>query len=73
MKPFVDQMADFDKRREAARITSSELARVAGIQKATLSRYRKGGAEPGISQWIRLNGVLDALIVERAEAIRSAR
>jgi predicted transcriptional regulator len=70
MKPFRDQMADFDERRKAARVSYRDLFKVTGIQPANLSRYRNGHAEPTISQWVRLNEALDAIIAERIKGLR---
>lgn len=70
MKPFADQMVEFDERRKAARVTYRDLARIAGIQPATLSRYRNCVVEPGLSQWVRMNNALDAIIQERTEQLK---
>lgn len=70
MKQFVDQMAEFDARRQAARITYRDLHRITGIQPANLSRYRRGSAEPSMAQWVKLNNALDAIIAERMAELR---
>jgi len=71
MKQFADQMADFDKRREAALVSYRYLAKRTGIQPANLSRYKTGAAEPTLSQWIKLNNALDAIIAERTQTLQA--
>lgn len=70
MKPFHEQMVEFEARRLAARVTDRELSIASGgIAEATISRYRCGVMEPRVSQWARLNDALEALIAERASTL----
>ena len=70
MKAFAEQMSEFDARRRAARVTYRDLARITGIQPANLSRYRNHVSEPSLSQWVKLNNALDAIIAERVTELR---
>jgi transcriptional regulator with XRE-family HTH domain len=70
MEPFIDQLARFDERRRAARISYADISRATGIQKANLSRYRRGHVSPSMDQWVKINLALDALIAQRAEELR---
>lgn len=73
MKLFWEQMADFDARRERARITDAELAAEAHTAPATISRYRTGVMEPSVSRWANLNNALDRLIARRIESLQQAQ
>lgn len=70
MKPFLEQMADLDQRRQEARISSAELARRVGTSEATLSYYRRGSRQPNVDKWTRINATLEKIIAERAETLR---
>lgn len=70
MKPFADQMVEFDARRMAARVTDEELAQRAGLQASAISHYRRGRRQPLVDGWARLNNALDGLIRERSEQLR---
>lgn len=70
MKPFAEQMLEFETRRKAARVTDRDLCKITGIQPANLSRYRHRAAEPSLSQWVKLNNALDAVIAERTLELR---
>lgn len=71
MKPFAEQMSEFDERRGAARVSYRELAKATGIQPANLSRYRNRVTEPSLSQWVKLNNALDVLIAERRAELKA--
>lgn len=70
MKPFKDQMHDFDERRRAARVTDEELSKRAGVHVSAISHYRKNRRQPLVDGWARLNSALDELIEERAAELR---
>ena len=70
MEPFVDQWAEFEARRLAAGVTYRDICLHAGIQPANLSRYKNRGAEPTITQWVRIQGALNAIIRERATKLQ---
>lgn len=69
MKPFLEQMADLDVRRQAAKITDQELAEVAGVDRFMLSKYRNGHRRPSMDNWIALNNALETVIVQRHAAL----
>lgn len=69
MKPFSDQMREFDQRRRHARIKDEELSEVSGVACATISRYRHGRQQPSVDRWNELNAALDKLIGERAREL----
>lgn len=74
MKPFADQMRDFDRRRKRAQIRDEELARESGVACATISRYRHGRQQPSVDRWGDLHAALDRLIAKRATQLtRMAR
>lgn len=69
MKPFSDQMTDFDERRRRARIRDEELSVESGVACATISRYRHGRQQPSVDRWNELNAALDRLIGKRAKEL----
>lgn len=73
MKPFADQMRDFDIRRRRARITDEELADASGISSATISRYRHGKQQPSVDRWVELSTALERLVAMRHSEVTLAR
>lgn len=73
MKPFLDQMADFDARRKAAKVTDRELANASGVNVEMISKYRNGHRQPSMDSWVSLNNALDAVIRARHDELGKLR
>lgn len=70
MKPFVEQMTDFEARRIAARVSDEEISKLSGIAPSAISHYRRGRRTPGVTQWAKLCNALDAIIAERLRELK---
>lgn len=70
MKPFSEQMSDFDARRRAARVTDKDLSIASGVDVFMISKYRNGHRKPSVDNWIALHNALEAVIRARAGELK---
>ena len=73
MNTFMAQLKAMDERRKAARISSEELAKEAGIAEATLSRWRQRVHRPTVDVWAGVNQALERLIAKRAQELEELK